>query len=978
MEDDTKANSEQQYGVTLQVLATKKGPMGKVGKKAIKNNAIDPESARTRESLSAADYVPPKECEKKQGDVIVMNTGFTHCGQRGAQACLAVRPGFRGEFNVDKRVKEGTASVAMIKHSTFSDAYFTGIVVTASGVIVEDNAVTNTYNGGLSISGSNNKVVNNAAIKIFNDMYSMFHDMGAVGMALKGNGIWKNNAVSLSQYTGFRLAGRPCGVEHKLSQASGFLVYGGGQVGVALMGGEVIGYPREPTEAYPGTANCREWRDIQVQGANMFGVQSSSHRNTCVRLNRLALWDTGLGVSLWLSNGDSGRGSRSNPGAFAEIADSTIVGSNSRCKNDGIAFPNFYAGTKAYRPDQGVETPSRYGGSIIKNVKFVDFGTCNNGKGQNYAMVNNMARARYAYVYHDVANSVEISGLSFENTPEDNKLKMLPPPKGRIGNMKWGCAQIYCDGDRSLFIVDKDGSLLGNEEAGTLVPFNELGWKEKLTYVDALGRETMESLIPYTAQWRVDGSRIVPLQGADKLYDEAGIFREGCTFQSAWQAYKCPNAEHRQIVFESLDGDHKMRRLSPTSVLTRLNDKRYMALYTGPGRYKIDWSGAIKRSVTLWVTGHKGATHEVHHTSTNPGIQRVGMSGATMDDAVHIKLYYGVANNVDLYVGEELVPPLAKVTFENPDGPDLSNRGTLNDQPHGANYYDRLNGYMEFVLRGPKPVAIRISNMIILTGTISVTEDEFFVPGLLGLTRNIALLLGIDESRIAVAGVGDYKDAKEKASVGHNRRRLANEPVTLDFVITETKRGELSQNTNGETSTSAEEALMAESGKELNNFGKQLIDTPEAELTKNTQVQIVQSFKLTQEASVPTPGWYGCEVKAFKDGICDCNCGRWDPDCDDSDTNQDAEVDPRGCPSSIIGNLTHHVEALRDVCVNYKDSVICENVEEFDLCEEWPCQDKNVSVELRNEVARATSFASVCKKNQSIRSIAFRRIRQRW
>ena len=67
-------------------------------------------------------------------------------------------------------------------------------------------------------------------------------------------------------------------------------------------------------------------------------------------------------------------------------------------------------------------------------------------------------------------------------------------------------------------------------------------------------------------------------------------------------------------------------------------------------------------------------------------------------------------------------------------------------------------------------------------------------------------------------------------------------------------------------------------------------------------------------------------------------------------------------PFNIIGNLTHHVEALREFCVNYKDSVICENVEEFDLCEEWPCEEKNVSVELRNEVARATSFASVCKK----------------
>ena len=54
--------------------------------------------------------------------------------------------------------------------------------------------------------------------------------------------------------------------------------------------------------------------------------------------------------------------------------------------------------------------------------------------------------------------------------------------------------------------------------------------------------------------------------------------------------------------------------------------------------------------------------------------------------------------------------------------------------------------------------------MIVLSGAITVTEDEFFIPGLIGLTKNIALLLGIDESRIAVAGVGDYKDAKEKAN----------------------------------------------------------------------------------------------------------------------------------------------------------------------------------------------------------------------
>ena len=82
MEDDTKALSEQQYGVVLHVLAAKKRPMGKVGKKNIKRVATDPDSARTA-ALAAADYVPPKECDKKQGDMIILNTGFSHCGQRG-------------------------------------------------------------------------------------------------------------------------------------------------------------------------------------------------------------------------------------------------------------------------------------------------------------------------------------------------------------------------------------------------------------------------------------------------------------------------------------------------------------------------------------------------------------------------------------------------------------------------------------------------------------------------------------------------------------------------------------------------------------------------------------------------------------------------------------------------------------------------------------------------------------------------------
>ena len=37
-------------------------------------------------------------------------------------------------------------------------------------------------------------------------------------------------------------------------------------------------------------------------------------------------------------------------------------------------------------------------------------------------------------------------------------------------------------------------------------------------------------------------------------------------------------------------------------------------------------------------------THTIHHSSTNPSISRVTFADATEDEAVHVKLYYGVPN----------------------------------------------------------------------------------------------------------------------------------------------------------------------------------------------------------------------------------------------------------------------------------------------------------------------------------------------
>ena len=85
---------------------------------------------------------------------------------------------------------------------------------------------------------------------------------------------------------------------------------------------------------------------------------------------------------------------------------------------------------------------------------------------------------------------------------------MVRPSKGRIQKrkpFKWAFAQMYGDGYRKTFIIDEDGSLLGDVTAETVIPDNEFGWFEDLVYVDPPGRETMESPIPYTFQWKTSG-----------------------------------------------------------------------------------------------------------------------------------------------------------------------------------------------------------------------------------------------------------------------------------------------------------------------------------------------------------------------------------------------------------------------------------------------------------------------------------------
>jgi hypothetical protein len=588
MEDDTKALEEQQFGAIVAILAVKttKG----MTKATFKNNIKHMGEGKANLARSASNFVPPKECEKNQGTGIIHNVHFSYCGQRGGFGCLNFQPGRGGVYNVAEDTEQKFA-IASVLDNTFSNGYSYAVKINGIGVKLVGNAATNLF-GGFMVSGSKNEVTHNAAIMHQNDKASFFFDLGARGFKINtkkrpdlndDDGKFMHNVASNIGYQGMVIKGRACDANPPVDdplQVADNRVYAS-PVGFSLSIGGRRAIQREPVEQYPGTVMCTMFENLEVRGTTkygivMFGGVVSTH------ISKVAVWDAGAGLMVWASNGMTGghRGG-GNIGQHVEVRNSLFVSNPARCKNNGISFPAFYAGIQAYRPDRGVKTPSRHGGTDLSNVKFVDFTYCGNERqGANYALVNSAVTAAEAYAYGDVANPVKVSGLVFENTPEDNRIFMVAPDKGRIQRQnpfKWAFAQFYGDGRRNTFVIDLDGSLTGSGVPGTVVPENEIGWFEELVYVDPLGRETMEALIPYTAQWKTNGDRIgLPytpsvhssiarsgLRGPGKLYDEPGLIRENCIPVPKWRAYKCDGAKHRQILFESLDRDHMNRRLSP-------------------------------------------------------------------------------------------------------------------------------------------------------------------------------------------------------------------------------------------------------------------------------------------------------------------------------------------------------------------------------------------------------------------------------
>merc|ERR1712072_1287856 len=287
---------------------------------------------------------------------------------------------------------------------------------------------------------------------------------------------------------------------------------------------------------------------------------------------------------------------------------------------------------------------------------------------------------------------------------------------------------------------------------------------------------------------------------------------------------------------------------------------------------------------------------------------------------------------------------------------------------HGANFYNRLNGYLEFILRGPGEVQLRISNTIVLALKGKVTEDKFFEPGLEGLIDNVRLLLNIPAERIAAAGVGDFEEAKSLArsrrnpSLGTHAQTNATTRV-VDLVITDVSTTAMpsSPREAEQISTFQEETIYRNTAADLRRLSEEVIGNA-SRLTAGTNLSLTETISIKQAPIEPIPGWT-CNSTMYADGsFCDCNCGAWDPDCDLDQPQH------RGCPTRLPFSFSNDscvsANMLRSYCVNASSDISCGvAVPSEDLCTEWPCA-RDLG-EVGGECAASDELLRVIEASQS-------------
>jgi hypothetical protein len=338
----------------------------------------------------------------------------------------------------------------------------------------------------------------------------------------------------------------------------------------------------------------------------------------------------------------------------------------------------------------------------------------------------------------------------------------------------------------------------------------------------------------------------------------------------------------------------------------------YVAQYHGSGMG--DQSG---RAPHYWTVAHLNARHNIYFTSTTPATVTFRLRDAAPHEGVMISLYYGTPNRVEVYVEGNRIFPMHEPTWDDPNITNLTM-----SMPTGTNIWDRLGrggdnrpGYMHVIVKGPTPVVLKVTPKLKLTKFLEVGEQEFvYQTGSQGMTRNVALLMNIPETRIKVVGLGAMMDGEiwnKFNGVSGGYKPESGRSVTFRGMTSASEGGGslLQQNSTPlsfvRLSKEAVSARLVDvdvaefvfdpsENMVLDDLEATARDLFELETTIETlcRTQAMNCSHMDVD-ELDVPGWT-CKASSYDTGDgCDCNCGIWDPDCDLGSSNPHFEYGMR-------------------------------------------------------------------------------------
>ena len=689
------------------------------------------------------------------GSAEIDGVEIVHCGQEGYSESYDPR------YSVAVlNTRIGDNETTYIRRSSIHDGYNTGIGVFGSdGVIISDNVIHRTVGPSVVLEGSDHILTNTlATVALFPGTYRGIDDLfnffwtANFKLISTTNLILIGNAAAGGAKIGFHVDGEPCD-----SPVVNGTPRWEANVAHSTLHGIHVGYD-------DGLDTCLQLSYFTIYSCYHYGIFTYSRSGVYMENNILVDNNAALLLNVFSPTALSHQTSNKT----IVINNTVIVGAslNLTLEDDaivpevsshplsfspmlapggghiGIILSSFLSGEGRYPLDSWASItsyPAISGLTILDGVTFINFGSRDSKR--DFALSSNPLSEdcqHPVYVYNAQLIDVDNDSTYYNHMPN---LASINPAD---------CVDFDCDGQKHILIKDMNGSLLNLSTGGTIISQAEFEWGRD--------RGLEDDRIPIVMLTDPDDGTIIPV---DDIYPLKGIVRgvngsnDSCSWISSWNAYSCSDLNHLMFVFESLDADSEVRRLSPFALAA----DGYVDLLNGPKDH--GWCGGYtcqERLSTFYGIIAAGQDYVIALSSTNPQNMRFHLLNAEESDTIRICFIYTNPQRLDVYYGDTYVNP-TNVHIENgqpvydskdPNLPDDQFQPTINDQP-GANFYERSDDCLYFILRGNTPVSVYTTAVVqIALNLAPVTVDEFFE---VNLVFNLATLLGIDQSRIQIVEV---------------------------------------------------------------------------------------------------------------------------------------------------------------------------------------------------------------------------------